>query len=212
GAPHNHNTSPITYLPNLAWVCIHKTAISMLQADLELSEHFPTHPLANYDAQHAKDELNAQLIQYASSLYPFDKPLAKGQTIGDWWNVDSVTSQPKRCRKAQPVIKYHQIKSPASTATVPPPTPDNALPVALDDKPGEEWLSEEALAQSHEDHLAGCNALYTHNHLEFVNLQVPVLLDILSDEPIELDVENWATCMLDPDEVIRKTSDINWDD
>ncbi|KAG8730629.1 hypothetical protein FRC11_006244, partial [Ceratobasidium sp. 423] len=133
--------------------------------------------------------------------------------IKQWYSlVDSVTGQPKRRGKAQPVVKYRQIKSPASTATAPPPTPDDALPVALDDEPGEEWFSEEALAQSREDRLAGCDAPYTHNRLEFVDLQAPVLLDILSDEPVELDVENGATRVLDPDEVIRKTSDVDWDD
>jgi hypothetical protein len=79
--------SPIDYIPNAAWARIRKAAISMLRADLELSERFPNHPLANYDAQHAKDELDAQLVQYSSTLYPFDRPLAQGQTVRDWWNV-----------------------------------------------------------------------------------------------------------------------------
>jgi hypothetical protein len=88
------------------------------------------------------------------------------------------------------------------------PGPDNSLAVALNDKAGDEWLSDRALAQSRAEHLAGWDALHSHNHLEFVDLHAPLLLDILSDNPVEMD-----TLTLDQDnESICRASDVNWDD
>ncbi|CAE6426813.1 unnamed protein product [Rhizoctonia solani] len=275
GLPPTPNRSPAAYIPDAAWVRIRKAAIAILRAEMELSERFPTHSLAKYNPQRAKDELDAQLVQYASCLYPFDQLLAKDQLVCDWWNVffirpdtriigfifvklfsicdnsmneeragsrmtylysklrsrtdiktmvkqiqitqwysllDSVTGRPKQHKKAKPVAKFRIIKSISACTTQPPPTPNEALPVALNDEGGAEWLSEEAHAQSRADRLAGCDAPYAHNHLEFVD-QSPALLDILSDDPVESDVDGGAINLLDQDdEPVRKTSDVNWDD
>lgn len=82
--PRSPNTSPCSYLPNSAWSRIRKASISLLKAELALAETCPTHPLANYDAQQAKNELDALLVQYACSIYPFDQPPGS-QSVSEYW-------------------------------------------------------------------------------------------------------------------------------
>ncbi|KAG9078178.1 hypothetical protein FS749_009852 [Ceratobasidium sp. UAMH 11750] len=79
------NTSPCSYLPSSVWARIRKSAISLLKAELMMAETCPTHPLATYDAQQAKNEHNALLVQYACSAYPFDQPLGN-QSVLDYWS------------------------------------------------------------------------------------------------------------------------------
>lgn len=83
-APRRPNSSPCAYLPNSVWARVRKSAISLLKAELTLAETCPKHPLANYDALRAKNELDALLVQYACSLYPFDQPLGDQSVLAYW--------------------------------------------------------------------------------------------------------------------------------
>ncbi|KAB5587844.1 hypothetical protein CTheo_8714 [Ceratobasidium theobromae] len=86
GAPRTANSSPCSHLSDSVWSRIRRVSISILKAELMLAERLPSHPLTNYDAQRAKNELDSLLVQYASSLYPFDQPLGN-QTVLEYWNM-----------------------------------------------------------------------------------------------------------------------------
>jgi hypothetical protein len=115
----------------------------------------------------------------------------------------------KRPQKARPVLKFRQIASYEHPTALPP---DHAIPVALGDEAGDDWLSSMTrnAARVAEDQ---DTILDSRNHLNFIDLESATLIDVLSDAPRDIGPnQGLAAVVKHTERVIRKALEVDWED
>jgi hypothetical protein len=76
----NDEAETTSSLPPFVFQRILSQALNMLKQDMLLTQKNKKHPLARYDAQAARDDLEEQIHQYRVTEHPFHRPLGRRES------------------------------------------------------------------------------------------------------------------------------------
>jgi hypothetical protein len=74
-------------LPPVVFQRILSQLLDILKQEMLLAENDKKHPLAAYDAQEARDDLEEQIHQYQAAEHPFHRPLGRRESTVAWWRT-----------------------------------------------------------------------------------------------------------------------------
>ncbi|KAF8600645.1 hypothetical protein BDV93DRAFT_559140 [Ceratobasidium sp. AG-I] len=86
------NVAASSSLPPTVFQCILAQLLDILKQEMLLAETNKKHPLAVYDAQVARDDLEEQIHQYAAAEHPFHCPLGWQESTVAWWRAHMKSS------------------------------------------------------------------------------------------------------------------------